>query len=80
MHSVRSSLIRAYLDEELYQPRRARVTLRSGLTPSGAGEHAVRSVAPLRDREHLASQQANIDAADAVLAALDGVADVEAVL
>ena len=55
------------------------MTLRSGLTPSGAGG-ACRFVAPLRDREHLASQQANIDAADAVLAALDGVADVEAVL
>jgi hypothetical protein len=48
-------------------------------TPSGAAEHAGSQRSPLRDREHLASQQANIDAADAVLAALDGVADVEAV-
>jgi hypothetical protein len=46
----------------------------------GAAEHAASPHSPLRDREYLASLQATLDAADAVLAALDGVADVEAVL
>jgi hypothetical protein len=57
------------------------VTLRSGLDSFGGRRSMpVRSVARCVTGSILASQQANIDAADAVLAALDGVADVEAVL